>query len=106
MGTGELAHIFFSLDVGREATLADEFYFMTVFEIDMTAPCPCIGVWIFLYHADEGLITMRILNSVSLPVCRAGFHVLTLVVVGTLSKRNIRLRTHFGCTKLRDLVYI
>ena len=91
MGTGELAHIFFSLEVSCETSLADEFYFMPVLKIDMTAPCPCIRVWIFLHYADEGLIAMRILNSISLPVFWAGFHSATVLVVGSHSKRNIRI---------------
>jgi hypothetical protein len=89
MGAGELAHVFFSLQVSCEAALADKFYFMPVLKIDMTAPCPCIGVWIFFHYADEGLITMRIRNSISLPVFRAGFHATTVFVVGCYSKRNI-----------------
>jgi hypothetical protein len=96
MGAGELAHIFFSLHVGCETALADKFYFMPVFEIDMTAPGPCVGVRILLYHADEWLIAMGIFNSVPLPVFRAGLHTTTVVVVGRHSKRNPGLRTKFG----------
>ena len=74
MGAGELAHIFFSLQMGCETALADEFYFMPVFEIDMTAPCPCVRVGILLYYADEWLIAMGILNPIPLPVFWAGLH--------------------------------
>ena len=90
MGPGKLAHIFFSLQMSGEIALANEFHFMPVFKIDMTAPCPCKGVWIFLHYADKGLIAMRILNSVSLPVFRAGLHTATVVVVGGYSKRDVR----------------
>ena len=96
LGAGELAHIFFSLQMGCKTALADEFYFMAVFEIDMTAPCPCIRVRILLDYADEWLIAMGILNSVSLAVFRAGLHGATVVVVGDYSKRNGRLYTRFG----------
>jgi hypothetical protein len=96
LGAGELAHIFFSLQMGCETALADEFYFMAVFKIDMTAPCPCIGVRILFDYTDEWLIAMGILNSVSLAVFRAGLHGATVVVVGDYSKRNGRLYTRFG----------
>ena len=87
MGAGELAHIFFSLQMGCETALADEFYFMPVFEIDMTAPCPCVRVRILLYYADEWLIAMGILNPIPLPVFWAGLHTATVVVVRDYSKR-------------------
>jgi hypothetical protein len=96
MGAGELTHIFFSLEVRCETALADELYFMPVFEIDMTAPGPCVGVRILLHYADEWLIAVGILNSIPLPVFRAGLHTTTVVVVGRHSKRNPGLRTKFG----------
>ena len=74
MGAGELAHIFFSLQMGCETALADKFYFMPVFEIDVAAPCPCVRVRIPLYYADEWLIAMGILNPIPLPVFWAGLH--------------------------------
>lgn len=92
MGAGELAHIFFSLDVGCKTALADKLDFMPVLKIDMAAPCPCIGVRIFLHYADEWLIAMGILYSIPLPVFRAGFHSTTVVVVGGHSKRINRLK--------------
>lgn len=95
MGAGELTHILFSLQMGCETALADEFHFMPIFEIDMTAPCPCVCVRILLYYADEWLIAMDILNSVSLPVFWAGLHSATVVVVGNDSKRSARLYTQF-----------
>lgn len=87
MGAGELTHIFFSLQMSCETALADEFYFMPIFEIDMTAPCPCIRVRILLDDADERLIAMGILYPVSLAVFRAGLHSATVVVVENDSKR-------------------
>jgi hypothetical protein len=96
MGAGELAHIFFSLQMGCETALADEFYFMPVFEIDMTAPCPCVRIRILLYYADEWLIAVGILNPIPLPVFWAGLHTATVVVVGDYSKRSARLYTKFG----------
>jgi hypothetical protein len=69
---------------------------MAVFKIDMTAPCPCIGVRILFDYTDEWLIAMGILNSVSLAVFRASLHDATVVVVGDYSKRNGRLYTRFG----------
>ena len=90
MGSGELAQVFCSLQMSCETPLASEFYFMPVFKIDMTAPCPCKGVWVFLHCADEGLLAMRILNSISLPVFGAGFHTTSVSVVGSHSKRNIQ----------------
>ena len=93
LGAGELAHIFFSLQMGCETALADEFYFMAVFEIDMTAPCPSVRVRILLDYADEWLIAMGILNPVSLAVFRAGLHSATVVVVHDYSKRDARLYT-------------
>ena len=98
MGAGELTHIFFSLQMGCETALADEFNFMPVFEIDMTAPCPCVRVRILLDYADEGLIAMGILNSVSLAVFWASLHVTTVFVVGRHSKRNIRNIRLYACT--------
>ena len=73
--------------MGCETALADEFYFMAVFEIDMTAPCPCVRVRILLDYADEWLIAMGILNSVSLAVFRAGLHGATVKVKRTLPSR-------------------
>ena len=73
--------------MGCETALADEFYFMPIFEIDMTAPCPCVCVRILLYYADKWLIAMAVLNSVSLPVFWAGLHSATVVVVENDSKR-------------------
>ena len=106
MGAGELAHIFFSLQMGCETALADEFYFMPVFEIDMTAPCPCVRVRILLDYADEGLIAMGILNSISLAVFRDGLHTATVVVVGGYSKRKARLYTQLDpCTVSSRTVY-
>ena len=96
MGAGELTHIFFSLQMGGETALADEFYFMPIFEIDMTAPCPCVCVRVLLHYADEWLIAMDVLNSVSLPVFWAGLHSATVVVVGNDSKRSARLYIKFG----------
>ena len=90
MGAGELTHIFFSLEVGCKTSLARKLNFMPVFEIDMAAPCPCIGVRIFLHYADKRLVAVRILDSVPLPVFHIGFHTATLVVVERYSKRNPR----------------
>ena len=90
MSAGELAHVLFSLEVGCEATLAGKFNFMPVLEIDMAAPCPCIGIRIFLHYPDEGLVAVRILYSVPLPVLHIGFHTATLVVVERYSKRVYR----------------
>jgi hypothetical protein len=106
MGSGELAHILFSLEMSRETALADEFHFMPVFKIDMTAPRPCVGVWIFLHYADEGLIAMRILDSISLPVLRAGFHSTTVLIVGSHSKRIIRIARYSRLTRDRNLVHV
>ena len=103
MGAGELAHIFFSLQVSWETALAGEFDFVPVFKIDMTAPCPCIGIRIFSHDADKGLIAMRILNPVSLPVFWAGFHIATVLVVVSHSKRNPGFRTGFSLFTLTDL---
>ncbi|HEX6175882.1 MAG TPA: hypothetical protein VF089_17865 [Candidatus Binatia bacterium] len=96
MGAGELTHILFSLQMGCETALADEFHFMPIFEIDMTAPCPCVCVRILLYYADEWLIAMGILNSIPLPVFWGGLHSATVVVVGGYSKRNAGLYIKFG----------
>jgi hypothetical protein len=74
MGAGKLAHIFFSLQMGCETALADKFYFMPVFEIDVAAPCPCVRVRILFYYADEWLIAMGILDSIPLPVFWGGLH--------------------------------
>ena len=90
MGAGELTHIFFGLDVGCKTSLARKLNFMPVFEIDMAAPCPCIGVRIFLHYPNKGLVAMRILDSVPLPVFHIGFHTPTVVVVERYSKRNPR----------------
>ena len=60
--------------MGCETALADEFYFMPVFEIDMTAPGPCVRVGILLYYADEWLIAMGILNPIPLSVFWTGLH--------------------------------
>ena len=87
MRAGELAHIFFSFEMSCETTLADKLYFMPVFEVDMAAPCPCIGVRILLHNADEGLVAMRILYSVPLPVFHISFHTATVVIVARHSKR-------------------
>ena len=98
--------------MGCETALADEFYFMPVFEIDVAAPCPCVRVRILFYYADEWLIAMGILNSIPLPVFWGGLHSATVVVVGGYSKRNARLCTKFtafhiglscgGRTSLKD----
>jgi|SRR3990170_6118012 len=104
MGAGELAHVFFSLDVGCKTALADKLDFMPVFEIDMAAPCPCIGVRIFLHYADEWLIAMGILYSIPLPVFRAGLHTTTVVVVGGHSKRINRLKLRDSMSGAPELV--
>ena len=90
MGSGELAQIFFSLEVSWKTTLAVKLDFMPVFEVDMAAPCPCIGVRIFLHYADKSLVAVRILDSVPLPVFHIGLHTATLVVVERYSKHNPR----------------
>ena len=91
MGAGELAHIFFSLQVSWETALAGEFDFVPVFKIDMTAPCPCIGIRIFSHYTDEWLIAMGILDSIPLAVFWGGLHSATVVVVAGYSKHNARL---------------
>lgn len=100
MRAGKLAHIFFSLQMGWETALAGEFYFVPVFKIDMTAPCPCIGIRIFSHYTDEWLIAMGILNSIPLPVLWGGLHSATVVVVGGYSKRKCRARPKFGAIVL------
>lgn len=74
MGAGELTHVFFSLQMSWEATLAVKLDFMPIFEVDMAAPGPSIGVRIFLHYTDKGLVAVRILDSVPLPVFHIGFH--------------------------------
>lgn len=70
----ELAHIVFSLYLGGETALADKGKFVAIFKIDMTFPCPSVGVRISFDYADEFLIAVAILDPVSLSLFRR-FHV-------------------------------
>jgi hypothetical protein len=79
--------------MGCKTTLASKCNFMPVFEIDMAAPCPRIGVRIFLQYADKGLIAVRIFYPVSLPLFHISFHKTTVVVVDSYSKRTSPLLT-------------
>jgi len=100
VGSGELSHILFSLKVGRKTTLAVKLDFMSVFEVDIAAPCPCIGVRIFLHYADKGLVAVRILYSVPLSVFHISFHTQTVVVVERYSNRIPKLSSRMdiaGC---------
>jgi len=61
---GELTHVVLRFSRGLEVPLAGEFKMLSVSELDVTLPCPRVGVTVFAEYTDEGLAAVRIGNFV------------------------------------------
>jgi hypothetical protein len=73
---GEPTHIVFGFEVGVETALTGKRHIMAVIKVNVTLPCPTVGVRISPHHADESLIAVRFGDSISLPILIIDFHYL------------------------------
>ena len=74
--TGELTHVVFCFTRGREISLAGEFKMLPVGELDVTLPCPCVGVPVPTEYCDEGLVAVRVGDFVP-----GSFLILTSIII-------------------------
>ena len=74
-GTDKSAQIVFGFGERVKAALAGELKIMSVGEVDLTLPSPCVSVLMFHEASDKFLVTVRIDYAVSMAVFIINWHV-------------------------------